>query len=162
MKKLIISFAASSLFNFEPIYAGWINGTIYLNEDNVIPNAILKSTLNNHEYYVDENGDFDFGFPQGLHEFDLYYEGEVLETIELQFLPRETNTVNIIVNSNITPGDLNFDSSLNVLDVIIMVNIILDIIDPSSQQLLIADMNNDTIINIQDIIVLINEILNIN
>ena len=150
------------IFNFDPIYAGWISGTIYLNENNIVPNAILKSTLNNHEYYADENGNFYFGFPQGLHEFELYYEGEVLETVELQFLPREINTVNIILDSNITQGDLNFDDSLNVLDVIIMVNIILDITEPSSQQLLVSDMNNDTLINIQDIILLINEILNIN
>ena len=51
-------------------------------------------------------------------------------------------------------GDINFDTEINVLDVILVLNMILD--DTYSN---IADMNFDGLINIQDIILLINIIL---
>ena len=52
-------------------------------------------------------------------------------------------------------GDLNQDSVLNILDVILMTNIILELIDFNNQ----ADINEDQIIDILDIILLINIIL---
>ena len=51
-------------------------------------------------------------------------------------------------------GDINFDTEINVLDVILVLNMILD--DTYSD---IADMNFDESINIQDIIILINLVL---
>ena len=52
-------------------------------------------------------------------------------------------------------GDLNDDSTLNIQDIILMVNLIL-----SSQQNPLADLNSDNIINVLDIIQLVNIILN--
>ena len=75
-------------------------------------------------------------------------------------MPRELLTNNIIIDQGALLGDINFDTNLDILDVVIMINIILDIYEPSSQQILAADMNNDDMINIQDIILLVNEILN--
>ena len=150
------------VFDFEPKYAGWVNGTIYLNENNEIPNAMFKSILNDSEYHADEDGIFNFGFPQGVHEFGVYYDGGILDTIQLEFFPREINFINIIISEDMLQGDVNFDNSLDILDVIIIVNLILAVEDPSPQQMLVADMNNDTLINIQDIILLVNEILNRN
>ena len=51
-------------------------------------------------------------------------------------------------------GDLNDDESLNVLDVILLVNLVL-----SSQYNDIADFNSDQILNVLDVITLINIIL---
>tara|TARA_B100001123_G_scaffold430142_1_gene549618 strand:- start:865 stop:2367 length:1503 start_codon:yes stop_codon:yes gene_type:complete len=150
------------VFNFEPTFAGWISGTVYYSENNIIPNIVLRSLLNGHEYVADENGHFNFGFPQGMHEFELYFEDEIIDTVELEFLPRETMITDIFIDLGMNLGDLNFDQNLDILDIVIMVNIILDIIVPSSDQILTADMNNDLLINIQDIILLVNEILNRN
>ena len=52
-------------------------------------------------------------------------------------------------------GDLNDDSTLNIQDIILMVNLIL-----SSQQNPLAALNADNIINVLDIIQLVNIILN--
>ena len=52
-------------------------------------------------------------------------------------------------------GDLNTDSTLNIQDIILLVNIIL-----ASQQNPLADLNSDNIINVLDIIQLVNIILN--
>tara|TARA_B100002051_G_C16449696_1_gene493095 strand:- start:471 stop:707 length:237 start_codon:yes stop_codon:yes gene_type:complete len=58
-------------------------------------------------------------------------------------------------------GDLNDDSSIDVLDVVLMVNIILEFnLDPTDYELFISDLNNDSFINVQDVILLINSILN--
>ena len=51
-------------------------------------------------------------------------------------------------------GDLNDDSTLNIQDIILIVNLIL-----SSQQNPLADLNSDNIINVLDIIQLVNIIL---
>ena len=57
---------------------------------------------------------------------------------------------------------MNFDSTLDILDVIIIINMILGINEPSTEEVLIADMNFDNVINVQDIILLVNQILNRN
>ena len=53
-------------------------------------------------------------------------------------------------------GDFNNDDSINILDVIILVN---HILSPDTLELEGADMNNDGMVNILDVIVLINIIL---
>jgi hypothetical protein len=51
-------------------------------------------------------------------------------------------------------GDLNMDSTINILDVVLIVNVVLN-----GEQNSMADLNNDGIINILDIILLVNIIL---
>ena len=53
-------------------------------------------------------------------------------------------------------GDVNNDSLLNVLDVVLLVNIVLY----SDEYNQTADMNNDGILNVLDIVLLVNIILN--
>ena len=60
-------------------------------------------------------------------------------------------------DSQYTLGDLNGDESIDILDVVMSVNIILGVSDP----LPAADMNSDGIVNVLDIILLINLILGI-
>ena len=55
----------------------------------------------------------------------------------------------------ISPGDMNDDGMINVLDIIIIVNLILD-----NEYNVSADLNNDQNINILDIVLLIEIILN--
>ena len=55
-------------------------------------------------------------------------------------------------------GDVNNDTILNVLDVVIMVNIVLS--EPDYIEC--AELNNDNIINILDVVQLINLILSNN
>ena len=57
-------------------------------------------------------------------------------------------------------GDINGDSIVNILDVVQVVGIILNTIDPTDSQLAAADINNDSIINILDIVQIVNIILN--
>jgi hypothetical protein len=56
-------------------------------------------------------------------------------------------------------GDVNFDSSIDVTDIVIMVGFVLNSATPTDEQFLTADMNQDGIVNILDIIQVVSEIL---
>ena len=56
-------------------------------------------------------------------------------------------------------GDLNQDTVINILDVIVLINIILGQ-SPTDYQEAAGDVNQDGIINVLDIILVVNIILN--
>ena len=57
-------------------------------------------------------------------------------------------------------GDINLDSTLDVLDIVLLLNFILEIEFPTEDQIWLSDINSDTILNILDIIALVAIILN--
>jgi len=149
------------IFNFEPRYAGWVNGYIYYSANTPAQNVTLKSMLNNKNFYSDDSGYYDFGFPDGIHDFEVYYQNELIDTVQIEVFPRETVSQDIMMG-DVLLGDVNQDEELNILDVIVLIGFVLGTQEPSEQQLLISDMNDDGMINVQDIILLVNEILNRN
>ena len=68
-------------------------------------------------------------------------------------------TLTVTGGSSVVAGDLNMDGMINVQDIIIIVNVILDQLEPSPEQFEAADLNEDGIINILDVIDLVNMIL---
>ena len=56
--------------------------------------------------------------------------------------------------SYILSGDVNNDSTINILDIIVLVNIILE-----DETDINADLNNDGLINVLDIVIIVNMIL---
>ena len=56
-------------------------------------------------------------------------------------------------------GDVNFDGTLNVLDVVEIVGFVLNSTIPTEEQLLTGDMNQDGILNILDVINLVSQIV---
>ena len=58
-------------------------------------------------------------------------------------------------------GDVNMDSSIDILDVVVLVNFVLGSDIPDNMQTILSDLNDDGIINILDIISLINVILGV-
>ena len=56
----------------------------------------------------------------------------------------------------ITPGDLNADGLVNILDVVVLVNIVLG----GSEPIDAGDLNGDNTINILDVVMLVSMILN--
>ena len=57
-------------------------------------------------------------------------------------------------------GDINFDSIINVLDAVILVNAVLNSTPLEDLEMQAADINNDDILNVLDVVQLINIILN--
>ena len=62
------------------------------------------------------------------------------------------------ITESCTSGDVNNDTILNVLDVVIMVNIVLSELD----YIECADHNNDNMVNVSDVVQLLNLILSNN
>ena len=114
--------------------------------------------LNDKEFNTDQNGYFDFGFPQGEHEFLVNNE----DIITITIIPHETTSQNFYIGGEIVLGDVNNDGTIDVLDIILVVNFIMDTSNPNNQEIWCSDLNGDTNINIQDIILLINIILESN
>ena len=56
-------------------------------------------------------------------------------------------------------GDVNSDGSIDILDIVLMVNIILSVLEPTDLQLQASDLNVDGVINILDIVQIVNIIL---
>ena len=57
-------------------------------------------------------------------------------------------------------GDLNNDNNIDILDVMLLINLILENIDPLESGQTSADLNNDNILDILDIIILVTIIIN--
>ena len=56
-------------------------------------------------------------------------------------------------------GDINNDGTLNILDIVRVINIILEDEAPDECESWAADINEDGLINIQDIVLIINIII---
>ena len=61
--------------------------------------------------------------------------------------------------NDVVLGDLDGNGTINILDVVMLVNIVLGVLDPTSQQDISADLNGDGTINILDVVQLVNIIL---
>jgi len=57
-------------------------------------------------------------------------------------------------------GDVNIDSTIDVLDVVLLLNFILEYVNLTEDQIWLSDLNQDGILNVLDIISLVNIILN--
>jgi len=62
-------------------------------------------------------------------------------------------------SDSLLSGDLNLDTLLNVLDLVVAINIIIGNSEATSSQLLAGDLNNDNNFDVLDIVILVNLIL---
>ena len=58
-----------------------------------------------------------------------------------------------------TPGDINQDDTINVLDVVTLVNIVLNVIEPTTLEALASDINEDGLLNVLDVVLIVNLVL---
>ncbi len=90
---------------------------------------------------------------------DIAYEGEngsggsIIEAAIDEFIIATFDSITY------SSGDVNLDGTLNVLDVVMMVNYVLDAIEFSPIQVSLADLNEDGGVNVLDIVQLVNLIL---
>ena len=65
----------------------------------------------------------------------------------------------LIYGDNYIVGDINSDGNIDILDIVLIVNIILGVLEPSENQLMSSDINQDGIVNILDVVQIVNIIL---
>ena len=140
------------VFNFDDISAGFINGHLYYEDINSPAiNSSIKSLLNEKMYYTDENGYYNFGHAEGTHEFII----NNTDTLELIIFPHLETFQDYFINNNVLLGDVNLDSYIDILDIVLTVNIVFN-----NNYTIYADLNQDGLVNIQDIVLIVNLILN--
>ena len=114
--------------------------------------------------------------PQEVSEIYLDFEttgltaGQYAYDLQIETNDYENSNINIPINLNVledscaglSPGDINQDNQLNILDVTGLVNLALGLVNPQDCQNEIADINLDSVINILDILALVNLILRSN
>ena len=61
--------------------------------------------------------------------------------------------------NNYLIGDINADESINILDVVQLVNLVLGADTPDGYQIIVSDINSDGQINILDVVQLVNLVL---
>ena len=66
----------------------------------------------------------------------------------------------LITIGNLMLGDINEDSLLNILDIVMMVNFVLGGDSPTNLEFSASDMNDDSVLNVLDVVILLNLILN--
>ena len=106
-----------------------------------ISNLLVIEDSEPHEYYGTLNGSFNLG--GGPNEYwDLILDSA------FNFLYTQLNT----------QGDVNSDGSINIQDIVIILNYIFGSEIPTDTQFDLSDMNNDGILNILDIILIVEQI----
>ena len=65
----------------------------------------------------------------------------------------------LVGESNFLEGDINLDGTVNILDIVVLVNFILDSQSPSESEFSSSDLNGDGFLNVLDIVQLVNIIL---
>ncbi len=87
---------------------------------------------------------------------DYYYvqfRSSFPETVNIEFNELSYQALSYML------GDTNFDGTVNILDIVVIVNYIMGNIDFSEIELQAANYNGDNVINILDVVQIINEIL---
>ena len=85
--------------------------------------------------------------------------GFTIEAIDSAY-NRKVSNLTISINEGVR-GDVNGDNSVNILDVVKIVNIVLENMEPTSAQEWAADCNSDGIVNILDAVGIVNVVLGI-
>ena len=62
-------------------------------------------------------------------------------------------------SSECSTGDLNQDSSINIQDIVLLINLVLSPDGPNELQVCLSDLNQDEILNVLDVVLLVNLIL---
>ena len=132
----------------EELYIGWKNNE--MNDYAIIP---LIAGINEDEYIAN--------IPNQTNNTNIqYFLHAVDNTGREEYLPMAGYySFSVIGGTPTQQGDINLDSIINVLDIVLMVNYILNVTELTDYQLGIGDLNDDSIVNILDIITLVNIIL---
>ena len=102
--------------------------------------------------YIELTDDIQFKF---IAE-DLFYDGDAGSGGSLVEAALDDFLIEYIITSSGVLGDVNGDDTVDVLDVVLVVNMVLGVDSPNYA---LADINNDNQVNVQDIILLLNIIL---
>ena len=71
----------------------------------------------------------------------------------------DINLFSIGTITDLLAGDINFDGIVDILDIVLTVNFVLSVTDPSVNEFEAADMNSDGSLDVLDVVIIVNLIL---
>ena len=131
-------------YNLNDFTASFINFSDDINE-----NQIVSWLWNFGDGYFSEEH-------SPVHTYESYGNYEVSLIITDQFGQDSMEHIEYIAIIDLT-GDINYDNSVNIVDVVTLVNLVLD---SNINQNIDADLNEDGELSILDIVLLVNIIFN--
>ena len=110
---------------------------------------------------IDNDNDLEIivGTNANLSIFDLKENGSLENYHWNSYRGDSHNTGSYLFESSGTIGDVNSDGIIDVLDLVTTINIIMDVLEPSSTQIFAGDINTDGNIDVLDVVQLVNIIL---
>ena len=140
-----------------------INAEAYYSDVRILDNIYHINSINSNPLFYDPNN-FNFTLSQESPCIDtgidfLTLNDQTIIDMESSEYSGIMPDMGYFEHSSIVYGDVNMDSIINVIDIVLMANIILNQNTSDIFSLDAADMNQDSIINILDIIELLNLIL---
>mgnify|MGYP006088758185 CR=1 FL=1 len=131
----------------------------YLNEIVVEWNP----TDNTDYYYLYRDGSLLTIIPNGQ---SLYYQDVFVEqNVTYEYCVESSNdcgasllscTQGLLAPGSV--GDVNLDSYIDVLDIVILINFVLELEVPTDEQHWLSDMNSDSILNILDVVLMVDTV----
>ena len=168
-------FIGGSGYSNSPVYVSNNHGQTFEELDNGLPNTLVFQLTGTPDDallfaateigpYVYSRNDNEWYFLSGISAPDqTYWSVDYIPEINTaRFGTYGRGIWDFIVNENfnILYGDLNQDGTINIQDVILLVNISISNIEPNDSQVISGDINSDEQIDILDIILCVNLILN--
>ena len=119
---------------------------VYLSDENIPDYIYTDQKWNDSDYYIKLSDDIDYS--DKMFKFCLVSDGS------FGYRGVQINQIRILMKDEFLEGDINLDLSVDIFDILLIVNIILGL-EVSESQILASDLNNDNLINVNDIIMLI-------
>jgi len=99
---------------------------------------------------------FDLGIPHTYAPYSGTHSSHIYDKIEDSFIFHSEYFDSIVFGS---PGDINDDGVINILDVVSVINFVLNNEVPSDTQFAASDVNFDGVINVLDVVIIVNIVL---
>ena len=99
---------------------------------------------------------FDLGIPHTYAPYSGTHSSHIYDKIEDSFIFHSEYFDSIVFGS---PGDINDDGVINILDVVSVINFVLNNEVPSDTQFASSDVNSDGLINVLDVVIIVNIVL---
>ena len=154
-------------FDFSSYLSPWISLSVKSHSIFLAFKLLLlyKNSINEPNSIEYWNWDYGNGITEtnaiGFNEYTYSQIGEyeVSLTVTNIYGQEGDSHIETIIIGNILTGDMNEDTILNVLDIVILANLAISLDPPTSLELNVGDLNGDGILNVLDIVILVNLIL---
>ncbi|MAV64914.1 MAG: hypothetical protein CBC84_000905 [Pelagibacteraceae bacterium TMED124] len=141
-----------------PDYQGLIGPDMYTNMQETTDKIYFETTGNGHSSAAFPNGDV-ADYALNWLKYQVLDDTDACEAL-LSVPSTSSQYITNLECFSFNAGDVNQNGSVDVSDIILLVNFILGISSPSGSQFSTADLNDDSVLSVLDIILIINIILN--